>query len=192
MKSDDFEAFLNRSELGLEVLPEILLIFQIGFQVSIALAFRQVEGVFVVQFRRRAPVKEIVEDMEVPLCPSLIDHPCLLQEILRETRTGHPSLAGEQHLQVLAEPGRVVVDERASVAEAFDQRIDLENLLLQAFVRGVAEIGQLLNEKVRGLRLSRATFTGDDDVLILGIVQHRTIGEIGQPVDMRRFFTLNT
>ena len=50
-------------------------------------------------------------------------------------------IGSEGHLKVLAEPWRIVVDDGTSVAERLDQRIHLQNLILQVSVRRL-EINQ--------------------------------------------------
>ena len=71
--------------------------------------------------------QHLVEDVVVPLVRCVRHNPGLLQEVLRHLGTRDDATI-EHDLEVLAEPGRVVVAEGLGVAEALQEGGCLQDL----------------------------------------------------------------
>lgn len=122
----------------------------------------------------------------------LRDDTRLFEEVDGELRARDLSRPREGHVEVLAEATRVVVDARLCVAKSFHEWVHEKYLLLEIAIGRLAHGDQLLEEKVRRLRLARATFSRDDDTLALLLMQHRVIGSVCHGVDVRRVLRLGS
>ena len=128
---------------------------------------------------------QVVEDVEVVLALVLERHSGLLEQVFADLGAHH--LAGpERELNVLAEARRVVVHERGGVAERLQQRVDLEDLELEARV-AQAQVNEVLDEVLGRLGLARARFAADHAALRLEHARfQRLVGAVGERVDVRR------
>jgi hypothetical protein len=88
----------------------------------------------------------------------------LLEQILRVARRVNLPARIEEDLNVLAEPRRVVVAHRLGVAERLEDRIRLQNALLDLGGR-TGGFGQVLEALLGRLGLAGARLARDDDGL---------------------------
>ena len=67
----------------------------------------------------------------------------LLEQVLVQLSADDASIRVEQHVQVLAETRRVVVDDRLGVAKRLQQRVHLQYLLLETLCRRLVVVRQM-------------------------------------------------
>ena len=114
---------------------------------------------------------EHVEYVKVALVVTLKDDPGTLQEKLRNNRPGHLLVAKEDSDE-FSESGRVVVPDGLCVAKCLQQRIRLENSLLDVRRRVLRDARQKRQHVFRGLRLPSARFSRDEDRGVDAVVEH--------------------
>ncbi len=126
-----------------------------------------------------------VKDVIISLFGHLMHDARLFQEVLLDHGAFDGALTVEEDIDVLAEARRVVVEKRFSVPEGLENRISLENLLLDPRVLP-ADGRQVLQDEFGALGFARARLAADDDALILLRPLHQGVAIVSDGEDVRR------
>uniref|UniRef100_A0A2M4B0Z9 Putative secreted protein n=1 Tax=Anopheles triannulatus TaxID=58253 RepID=A0A2M4B0Z9_9DIPT len=151
-------------------------------QVAIVGRLAQVEPTFL--FRRKAR-QQAVEDVIVAFVRVLRHDAGLFQQVLLNLGTLDDATTVEVDVDVLAEAGRVVVAHRFRITERFQDRVRLEDLLLNPRVLATDRC-QVLEDELRAFRLTGTGFAGDDDALVLPVASHVRVRVVTDGEDVRR------
>mmetsp|Transcript_12346 Transcript_12346/g.37079 ORF Transcript_12346/g.37079 Transcript_12346/m.37079 type:complete len:252 (+) Transcript_12346:641-1396(+) len=158
----------------------------------------ELSGVFVRQVQalehlRRGAADELIKDVEVALVVRRLDDARLLKQIVRDyAALRHAGSDLEAELEVLPEAAAVVVAPGLCVAEGLKQRVGLKEHGLHLVDaprrarRGRAHGRDVRLDLLRRLRLARARLPGDDDALVLLLVEHLAVGVLRDHEDVRR------
>mmetsp|Transcript_36120 Transcript_36120/g.108466 ORF Transcript_36120/g.108466 Transcript_36120/m.108466 type:complete len:285 (+) Transcript_36120:2148-3002(+) len=131
---------------------------------------------------------QVVKYVKVALASSLLHHPRFLEQILSGACSEHLVHALEDDFNVLAEAGRVVVEPRLGVAKRLEQRLRLEDLLLEPGGVPGAAVGegeQVVHKELGRLGLARTGLARHDANLIT-VEQPEILGStLSHSVDVR-------
>eukprot|EP01137_Pigoraptor_chileana_P012030 Opistho-2@63812 len=121
------------------------------------------------KFVRRRARKEEIEDVEVALALPLARHARLLEQIVGDLAANGIRLEIKLHVHVLSKAGRIVVAVGLGVAKCLQNGIGLEQLIfdLASSLVVAAHSSNKLHDELGRLCLSSATFSSDDDALVL-------------------------
>jgi hypothetical protein len=139
--------------------------------------------------RRR--LRKLVENVEIPFIQNLAHHPTLLQQIIIDIRAYRLALRVELNLQVLPKPRRIIIPQRLRVSKGLEQWIRRQDHVLDLLDGGVGaagDIGDVLHYPLCGFGLPGATFTRDDDALVLSVGLHIVVGGFSDGEDVRGHF----
>ena len=112
------------------------------------------------------PLQHAVEDVVVPLVGVLVHDPRLLQQVLVHLRTLDHTVLVEVDVDVLSEPGGVVVTDSFGVTERLKDGVRLQDLLLYPGVLA-GDGGEVLQDQLGALGLAGPGLPADDDALVL-------------------------
>ena len=108
----------------------------------------------------------------------------LLQQVLLDLGALDDTRTVEVDVDVLAEPGRVIVADRFRVTERFQDRVRFQYLLLDPGVFAT-DRGQILQDQLCTFRLAGARLARDDDALILPVPAHVRVRVVTDREDVR-------
>ena len=91
--------------------------------------------------------------MIISLLWSMTHDPGFLEQELRDLRPRDDSILVEQ-LQILPEPGAIIVPNGLGIAEAFQHGTGLQDLLSDQVGAGLVDSGQVLHQQLGGLCLA--------------------------------------
>lgn len=123
--------------------------------------------------------------MIISLLGILRNNSRFFQQVLLDLGTLDHATVVKVDVNVLAEPGRVVITDGFGVTERFQNGVRLENLLLDPRVLPT-DRRQVLQDQLCTLGLARAGLTGDDDALVLAIATHVRVRVVPDGEDVRR------
>lgn len=126
-----------------------------------------------------------VEDVIVALVHGLVHDARLFEQVLLNLGALDDAVLVEVNVDVLAEATRVIVSDRLGIAERLQNRIRLENLLLDPRVLAT-DGGQVLQDQLGGLGLAGAALATDDDALVLVEALHVVVGIVADGENVRR------
>mmetsp|Transcript_2056 Transcript_2056/g.3910 ORF Transcript_2056/g.3910 Transcript_2056/m.3910 type:complete len:252 (+) Transcript_2056:347-1102(+) len=114
--------------------------------------------------------------MVVALRGHLGHHACLLQQVGDDIAALDGELVGEVDFHVLAKTATVVVSHSLGVPETLQQRVAVQDLALDRHTgprsSGAGHGGEVGQHFLGGLRLARATLSGDEDTLVQVVLHH--------------------
>jgi len=132
-----------------------------------------------------AQTEQLVEDVKVALAFLLVHDARLLQQVVGDAGAGDLALLVELDLGELAEARRVVVAQRARIAEALQHVVGVDQLLFDARLV-VGDVHQVVDEPLAADRLAGATLAAHHHRLVALLLRHRAICHLGDREDVRR------
>lgn len=130
--------------------------------------------------------KQLVEDVIVALILRLENEPRLLQQIVLDHRTDDLPTDVELKLHELTKTRRIVVSKRLGVTKRLENRIRLQDLLLNvANAHRTAHVCEIRHADLRRFCLSSARLSADNDRLAQLVAHHRSVGSVRDCKSMR-------
>ena len=158
--------------------------------------------------------EKLVEDVEVTLSLSLVNDSGLLEQVDLKAGSGNETRSVELESDEFTETRRVVVLVRLGITKGFEHRVKLNQLVFKGSLLSSAttgDVGDVLNDllgvfSLTSTRLSAVfkkkkkkkvsllfvcSFKANNNIrneerLVLAVVQHGTVGTIGDGEDVRR------
>ena len=84
--------------------------------------------------------------MRTSFIRALTDNPCSLQKVVRDVATCHSTFPVKMDLDELAESGAVVVSGRLCIAERFQDRVGVEELLFERSGFNAVTVAQVFED----------------------------------------------
>ena len=131
--------------------------------------------------------------MEVSLLGVLVGETGLLEEIVLNISRGKFGVLTKVNTDEFTETGGVIVTDGFSVTIRFKDRVAHNNLILNGHFLSIAfslnvsstDRGKVLDDFFRVFGFSCTRFTGDKDRLVLSVLDHVTVGIVGDSENVR-------
>mmetsp|Transcript_13595 Transcript_13595/g.38009 ORF Transcript_13595/g.38009 Transcript_13595/m.38009 type:complete len:453 (+) Transcript_13595:1474-2832(+) len=136
--------------------------------------------------------QHLVEDVEVALALLLLHDARALEQVGADARIHEAAYGVEEHLVVLAEARGVLVPHGARVAEGLQDRVRVDDPLLNLAADSsicAGDLREVVHRDLRRLGLARAALAADHESLVLPLSQEVAVRGVRDGIRVRRHAT---